>query len=210
MFKNLFKKKAAPRDLNSPRQLLTGDILELKPRSILPDDLRGVSLTVKKIQAYQYSDGLYPEFVLETSNGSIITMMCSPEEEEDCLYFSRELKKGEVEKLFNGDELAELWEEGPASLKVNREAIAELSSWLSGNYHQEITSATAYFFTDDQRESGVSSYEDSGEKLQYHECEGSEGQFSLTVEVWEDGSTGFYAQVAVPFSIIAEMWPNAS
>lgn len=210
MFKNLFKKKVLPRDLNSPRQLRAGDILELKPRSILPDDLQGVSLTVKKIQAYQYSDGLYTEFVLETSTGSIITMMCSPEEEEDSLSFSRELKKSEVEQLFNSDELAELWEEGSASLKVNREAIAELSSWLPDSYRQEITSAIAYFFTDDQREKGVSNDDDDSEQLQYHECEGSENQFSLTVEVWQDGSTDFYAQVTVPFSIIAEMWPNAS
>lgn len=210
MFKNLFKKKKQARDLTTPRQLMAGDILEFKPRSSLPKDLQGASLTVKKIQAYQYSDGLYTEFVLETLSGSIITMMCSPEEEEDSLYLSRELKKGEVEALFNRDELAELWEDGSASINVNKDAIAELSPWLAGKYHQQISSATAYFFSSDQREKEASSFEDGSEQLQYHECEGSEDQFSLTVEIWEDGSTDFYAQITVPFNIIAEMWPNAS
>ncbi|PCH61853.1 MAG: hypothetical protein COC19_03945 [SAR86 cluster bacterium] len=210
MFKKLFKKKQAPRDLTSPRDLRVGDILEFKPRSILPSDLHGVSLTVKKVQAYQYSDGFYPEFVLESANGSIVTMMCSPEEEEDSLQISKKLNKAEIDGLFNSAEIEQLWEEGAATVHVNKENALELNAWLADKYHQDITSATAYFFNKDVRGKESDLDESNSESLQYHECSSAQDIHCLTVEIWEDGSTDFYVQINLPFSVVAEMWPNAS
>lgn len=209
MLKKFFGKsnKTEARVLSHPSQLAVGDMLTLKPRSELPEELQDATLTVRKIHAYQYSDGISPEYVLDSIDGKIYTFSMDDSENGDYFTISKKLSSQEVERFFIGDEIAELWGEDFPVLKVNNTSAGE-SGWLASEYRQTIKEATAYFYDSDRRQEGVSHYEDDAEELRYHECEGKEDRFSLTIEIWEDGSTEFFSQVNLPLGVIDEMWPN--
>ncbi len=210
MLGKFFKKKKAPaRRLEHPKDLKAGDIITLKPRSVLPTSIEGATLTVKAVTTYEYSDGLLPEFTLESQEGKIYSMSYESEDEGDTLCFSRKLKHDEITALFDEEQLGELWGEDLGDLEVN-DAEAELQSWLPDSYRQTIKDATAYFYNEDRRDKESSQYvDDNSQELRYHECEGSPDQFSLNIEIWEDGDTDIFVQVTVPVDVIEEMWPNA-
>lgn len=206
------KKDSPSRVLDHPKQLLAGDLLSLKDRSTLPDELQGQTLTVKKVQAYQYSENtLTPEFVLELPNGQTFTMMLDDEDGEEFITLSKALSRQEVGELFDLDAFAELFEEGFAELETNQDAAAHHAGWVGDQYHQTIKSAIAYFYQTDQRNKSTSelAYEDDSSECLYHECEGTPDHYSLTVEVWEDGDTDVYIQASFSLTVIEEMWPNA-
>lgn len=203
-----FKSKKAPaRELTHPKQLLTGDLLSFKPRSILPPELQGQTVTIKNVQSYQYSEGLTPEFEAQLAGGQTFTFMLA--EEDDALTLSKEISREEVEQLFDMEQFSELFGDEFPTLTTNSANASEaLSLWLAPQYNQAIKNATAYFYKTDKRASGVSAYEDDSEELRYHECEGTPDDFSINIEIWEDGTTQVFLQKTVPFNVIEEMWPN--
>lgn len=211
---NWFKKeKPKPaRSLDHPRDLRQGDLLTLKDRSVVPDELQGTTLTVEKVQAYQYSDGLAPEFVLRLPTGQTYTAMCVEEEDGEFIVLSKALSRRDVEALFDSDEFGALFGEEFPEIRVNQDAVDEtLRPWLGESYVQSIKGATGYFYSEDRRSVGASTYADDGaEEVRFHECDGVPDQFSLNVEVWEDGETDVFVQVSLPLNVIAEMWPNGS
>lgn len=209
MFSKFFKKKEAPaRRLEHPKDLRINDIITFKPRSVLPEELQGTTLTVKKVTCYEYSDGLSPEFTLETAEGKIYSFTYDTEDDGDFLCISRALSHEEIVSAFDEEQLGELWSEEFPTLET-RELEAPLSQWLGEAYRQTLKETTAYFYDEDRRGKAPSEFVDpNAQELRYHECEGTPDQFSLNVEIWEDGDTDIYAQVSVPLNVIEEMWPN--
>lgn len=211
---NWFKKeKPKPaRTLDHPRDLRQGDLLTLKERSVVPAELQGATLTVEKVQAYQYSDGLVPEFVLRLPTGQTYTAMCAEEEDGEYIVFAKELSRADVEALFDTDEFGALFGDEFPEIQVNQGAVKEaLRPWVGERYVQSVKEASGYFYSEDRRSVGASNYADDGaEELRFHECEGVPDQFSLNVEIWEDGETDVFAQISLPLNVIAEMWPNGS
>lgn len=211
MFGFFKSKTPPPRELKHPKQLLSGDLLSFKPRSVLPPEFQGQTVTIKNVQSYQYSDGLAPEFEAQLPAGETFTFMLE-EEGDEYLTLSKEISREEVEQLFDMDQFAELFGDDFPQLTTNTANASEaLSAWIAPHYSQSTKSATAYFYKIDKRESGVSAYEneeDGSEELRYHECEGSPDDFSLNVEIWEDGTTSVFLQKSVPINVIEEMWPN--
>ena len=210
MFKKWFGKSddSGTRVLNHPSDLQPSDFLTFKPFDPLPEDLQGATVSVKRVQAYQYSDGLTPEYVLETTDGRLYTMVIDDEDGEEELTLSRKISGSEAEAIFGGDNIGELWAEGPTRLAANHKPEG-LASWLGDSYFQNVQEGVAYYFKDDRRRTGVSQYADDGsEELRYHECEGEPDHFGFSVEIWEDGSTEFFLQLSVPTNMIEEMWPN--
>lgn len=206
------KKPKPARNLDHPRDLVTGDMITLKERSIVPDELQGATLTVEKVQAYQYSDGLAPEFVLRLPTGQTYTAMCVDEEDGELMVLSKELTRKDVATLFDAEEFGGLFGESFPEVHVNKDAVkAELRAWVGDSYFQSIKEAGAYFYNEDRRAVGASSYaDDGGEELRFHECDGSPDQFSLNVEIWEDGETDVFAQISLPLNVIEAMWPNGA
>ena len=210
MFKKWFGKgdEQKVRVLNHPADLQPSDFLTFKPFDPLPEDLQGATLTVKRVQAYQYSDGLMPEYVMETTDGRLYTMVISDEDGEEELTLSRKISGPEAEAIFGADNIGELWGDAPVRLAVLSMPDG-LAPWLASSYFQTIQEGVAYFFNSDRRQQGVSQYADDGsEELRYHECEGDPDHFGMSVEIWADGSTEFFLQISVPTNMIEEMWPN--
>ena len=101
MFSIFLKKKKVARKLDDPKDLQLGDIITLKPRLMLPLELQGASLTVKKICGYEYESGLVSEFSLESVDGQIVGMTLDSEDDGDYLCFSRKLTHGEIKNIFD-------------------------------------------------------------------------------------------------------------
>lgn len=208
----LFKgKKTPPRELTHPKQLLPGDLLSFKPRSILPPELQGQTVTIQNVQSYQYSEGLAPEFEARLPSGESFHFMLE-EEGDEYLILSKEISREQVEHIFDMDQFAELFGDEFTPLTTHAANADEaLRAWIAPHYTQTIKNATAYFYKADKRASGVSAYvedDDSSEELRYHECEGAPDDFSLNIEIWEDGTTNVFLQKAVPLNVIEEIWPN--
>ncbi|PCK10055.1 MAG: hypothetical protein COA42_00185 [Alteromonadaceae bacterium] len=202
------KKKERARRLEHPRDLRVGDILELKPRSILPEELQGASLTVKSVCAYEYSDGLVTEFALIAESAKQYSMSFESGDDGDELCFSHKLSHQQVLQCFDEDSFGGLWSDEHVSFD-SRQPEGALGDWIAKGYRQTVKEATAYFYDKDKRGSAVSEYLDKdAQELRYHECEGEPDQFSLNVEIWEDGETDVFALVSVPLNVIEEMWPN--
>lgn len=206
-FKNSSKDQQV-RQLNHVRELQAGDLITFKPRTILPQELQGETVTVSKVYAYQYSEGLVAEFALSLKSGETLT--CTLDENEEFLCLSKTIARETVGQLFNLDEFALLFGEEYATITtLHSNTTTELKEWLADEYHQTIKEAPAYFYNEDRRTKGVSAYQDdASEELRYYECEGVPSEYSLYIEVWEDGSTDVFIQKSVPLNVIEEMWPN--
>ncbi|MFT5421605.1 MAG: hypothetical protein ACI9D5_002363 [Candidatus Endobugula sp.] len=209
---SLFKKKETvkKRTLNHLGEIEKSDLITFKSRSILPAAIQDQTLTIKAVQAYQYDDGLAPEFVLQLPNGNSFTAMCS-DEGEDTITLSKQLSHEQITTLFSADELGEIFtNENSATLTVLSEHIySDLEGWLADSYFRTIHNAGGYFYSEDRRSVGASEYADDGsEELRYHECQGAPNHFSMSIEIWDDGSTDIFVQVTLPHNVIAEMWPH--
>ncbi len=207
---NWFKKKEdSSRELNHPQDLQVKDMITFKPRSIVPPSLQGQTLTVTAVSAYQYDDGLMPEFTLQLPSGERFNAACEKDSDGEWLTLAIELSQDEVLSIFDGEEFGEVFGENFARLVVNPAGSSpRLEGWLAKEYRQSIKEAVGFYYEEDRREKGVSQYVDDAEELRYHECEGSPDDYCLSVEIWEDGSTDVYALVSVPLNVIDEMWPR--
>jgi hypothetical protein len=59
------------------------------------------------------------------------------------------------------------------------------------------------------QDSSASAYQDDdGEPLRYHECEGDDDHYGLSVEVWSDGTTDVAATIYCPVDIIDTFHPH--
>lgn len=211
MFK-WFKGEKKARLLDHPKQLRVGDMLTLKPRSIVPEHLQGETLTVEQVQSYQYSEGLVPEFVVRSTSGETLSLQVAEEEEGEYLTLAKKLSHAQVVSIFDQAGFSEVFGENYAKFAVNHDSVDEaVAPWLGNKYFQSVKEGVAYFYNEDKRQAGVSEYEDDGsEELRYHECEGEPDDYSLNIEIWEDGSTDVYAELSMPINVIEEMWPNGS
>jgi hypothetical protein len=198
------------RTLNSPRDLKIDDLITFKPRTVLPDELQGATVTVANVQGYQYSEGLVTEFVIALESGESITFTLEDEEDGEYICFSKKISRDIVSRIFDMEAFAGLFGEGFQELQTSVEIVPEqLRGWIAHGYYQFIKEAPAYFYKADRRNIGVSQYEDDdSEELRYHQCEGAPDEYSLYIEIWEDGSTDVFLQKSVPLNVIEEMWPN--
>ena len=102
-----------------------------------------------------------------------------------------------------------MWEAGFTTLRVN-DNLDEYSAWLSDEYRQEINEGEGYYYARDCADNPPSDHQDDdGEEFRCHECISMvDSNYSLSVEVWADGDTEVFLEVATPADVIAEMWPH--
>ena len=210
MFKKLFGKRQSPlRNLTDVSQLIEGDIISLKHRRELPDELEGQTLEVVKIGTYQYEHELVTEFSLKSESNKVYQLAMIDEDGEQSLCFSIKLKRTEVLSVFSEDEIAELW--NPDCFpEVVVQDTGVFGDWLAEGYQQSTKEAQAFYYSRDCRNQAPSNNEgeDNGEELRYHECEGNDDRFGLCVEVWGDGSTDVWLQKYTDIDVIEQFFPH--
>jgi len=185
MIGNLFKKKqkGAVRELSSPGQLISGDMITLKQRTEIPAELQGSDLTVTKVNAYQYRSGTVAEFVVESSGGKQYSV--APDEDSDI--FATDNKE-----------------------PIESALLEQEPGWINAKYFLNAEEAPAFFFDEDRRGMPDSTSEDDGsEELRYWELEGTNDSFSLTIEVYDGGETQCFVSKWLPDEMVENYWPKS-
>jgi len=207
-----FFKKPKPstvRSLTQPGELRVGDIVVLKERRSLATELRGQQLEVTQVGAYQYTSSVEKTCTLRTAENKTYYMSIDDNDGDPLLCFSIKIPRAAVLKIFDEDSFAQLWDADYAHLTVQSKP-ERYASWLADEYYQNVKEAEAYFYDRDCSNRPPSAHlDDDGEELRYHECEGaSDDRFGVCVEVWGDGDTDVFLQLACPVDVIDEMWPH--
>ncbi|MGL1932233.1 MAG: DUF4178 domain-containing protein [Desulfotalea sp.] len=210
MFKSFFRKKEKTviRKLETPQDLQVGDIIKFKPRSILPPQVQGKQFEVTGVGTYQYHQQLSKELQLRDENDEIIFLAIEEEDGKIELALSLKISRKITLGLFNEDQFSELWDEEFPTLQIQN-ALPELEGWISDNYHQTTKMAEAYYYNRDCSQKPPSKHvDDDGDELRYHECTAEDDSYSLSVEIWADGSTDVSLVVYTPLEMIEDFWPK--
>jgi len=210
MFKGLFgSKKSTTRELETANDLLPGDLVSFKERLSLPKNIQGQQFELTKIAGYYYSDGIIPELTIRNADNETYFLSPDDNDGDPRLLLSRKLSRKQVSQLFDADEFEKLFDdEGFPCLKV-QSVPAELEGWVNDNYQQEEKSVEAYYYERNCTIDPPNEFDDDdGEELRYHECEATDSNYVLTVEIWEDGSTDVIVGLYVTEDVIEHYWPK--
>lgn len=207
MFKKFFSgKKERIRQLETPDQLMVGDIISLKYRELLPPGLRERQLEVSKIGTYEYSSGTNKEIVLKDEDNHLYFMSLENDDGDVSLCFAKKISRQQVYALFDEQLFSQLWDDHWPELGVQKHPES-LTGWLAQSYSQTIKDQQAYYYNRDCQGEDLAEASD-GEELRFHECEGDDNHYGLNVEISDDGSTDVFLQVFCPTDVIEEMWPH--
>jgi hypothetical protein len=200
MFGKWFKRgggSQAPRQLERPDQLRAGDMLEMVDSFGLPEQLRGQTLQVLKVNTYVYGSQRSSEFLLQGSSSEPIHMSFDNEDGEQSLLFTRKISRAEVESLLDmaafGEVFGEQLYRGEISAKDSEN---KYSRWVGEVYHQNSDWHTAEFFEQDLRHEN----RQNGEFCETLDIESSDGNFFISIEVWNGGETDVSLGIARPLS----------
>ncbi len=204
------KKKIAPtRTVENFGQMKEGDLVTFKFREALPQGLSGETLEVTKVNTYDYAGELVADFSLSHSSG--LKVNATFDESTETITFADKIRHPEIIEIFDGDELAAVFDPdaGGVQLHIRAESVVDQRSpWVCLQYTRTLCEAQAYYYEEDRRERGISAYEDESTPFTYHELEGNTDHHSLSIEVWEDGETEFFAEVTVSASSVESFLPK--
>ncbi|GAA6138260.1 hypothetical protein NBRC116583_20070 [Arenicella sp. 4NH20-0111] len=184
-------------------QLHVGDLVAFKFREVLPEGLSGETLSVESVNTYDYAGQLVSDISLSHSSG--LKVNATFDADREIITFSHKIRHPEIIEIFDGDELASIFDpdSSPAVLNLRSDAVsADREAWVCERYTRTLCEGQAYYYSEDRRESGISSYEDDSTPFTYHELEGSSDHHSLSIEIWEDGETEFFAEISVSLTAV--------
>ncbi len=166
-------------------------------------------MSVDEINTYDYAGELVCDFSLSHASG--LKVNATYDVDSDTITFSHKIRHPEIIEIFDGDELAAIFdpEADNAGLTLRESAVdSRRSEWVCSNYTRTLCEAQAYYYNEDRRDRGISAYEDESTPFTYHELQGDSDHHSISIEVWEDGETEFFAEVTISASSVESFLPN--
>ncbi|WP_371376932.1 hypothetical protein [Thalassotalea aquiviva] len=209
--KNLFNKDTPKqRTLNHPKQLRINDIVVFNDSFALPEILRGQQFQVTAVNSYEFEHQVVSEWVL---NGHDDTQLYLSLDEDDTTHLKISLLVDEdhVGQLFCLDQFSEVFDE-PGQAILDRQTITSpLAQWTCEAYRQNKFAQVGYFHRKDHRCTTLSEFEgkDAGEPFELYALEGNHAQFSIDVEVWQDGDTDVFVNLFRPLTDIVDYFPGS-
>lgn len=207
------KDKDGPRILERASDLQVGDIIIFNDMLVLPESLRGQSVEIVKVNAYEYKTGFEPEFVFNTMTNETYFMSTDDEEGELILTISRRIERNIVEQIFDLDDFSAVLDEGFASLKSLASTPDEYQEWVVNEYHEDTDCERCYFHQEDKRGQTPEQYSDgstNGEELNYFECLNSNGEYGIAIEVYQSGQTEVGLFKRFGENVIQNLLPKAT
>jgi len=206
------KDKDTPRILNSARDLRVGDIIVFNDMLVLPESIRGQSVEVIQVGAYEYESGFEPEFALKTVSGETYFISAVDEEGVVILTLSRRIQRDVVEVIFDLDDFGSVLDEGFSSLRSLESIPSEYTEWVADEYHESTDCQRCYYHKTDKRGETPAQYSygaANGEELNYFECVNSNGEYGLSIEVYAAGQTEVSLFKRFEESVIQDLLPSA-
>lgn len=197
------------RDLVAACDLLPGDLVTFKHRQIIPPELQGNTFEITEVGTYQFEDGQRLELSLLSEDKSKYFMGVNPHDRHADFDLSINIPRKDVLTLFDETNFSDLWDEDVFSELEIQHILPRYDGWLCEKYTQVLCNGTGYFHSRDGRSEELSMYEEDGsEEFRYHEAEGSNDSYAITVEIWGDGDTDVTADVSCPSDAIDKLWPG--
>ena len=210
-FKKLFNKDSnTQRQLNQPQDLMINDIIIFSDSFALPENLRNNQFQVANINTHEFEHSQITEWQLDGSANQQIYLSLE-QGQQQYLKLTMKIADGCIEELFNLDEFSEIFET-PGNALLSR--IAETSptlGWTSEQYQQTTFAQMGYFHRQDHRNNKPSEFEgeDSGEVFEFYSLRGVDDQYSIDIQIWQDGDTDVFLNLYRPTSDIKEYYPGS-
>jgi len=208
LFKAVFSKdKTETRTLAHPRDLDVGDIIKFQylPQS----EISNQQFEIGGINTYDFEDRKLTEFALKGNDEEAMFLIIDEIGDEPFLSISRKIQRADVEKLFDLDEFAELFDNEDHSIFNRLNEPASLQGWTASQYRQEIFAEGGYYHKGDYRNKAVPENEDAGDEFEYYLAIDDSRTFTLESEVYDGGETDVIITIRRPITDIEEMWPKA-
>lgn len=199
------KKDPEVRQLDHPRDLMTGDIVQLSDSFGLPEQLRNQAFKVVGISTWQFEHSFSTCFGLQSQNDDSVDLTIEEEAGRETAAFSFAISRDVVEQLFDLDEFGAIFEEDTTSLTL--QDVAGMDGLVAQQYHQISSGERGFYYDDDYRNSRPPEHEGSGEPLDYYCLIDNEEAFAVEVEVYEGGETDVALTVYRDLDVIKELWP---
>ncbi|MFT7686762.1 MAG: hypothetical protein ACI9FB_002108 [Candidatus Azotimanducaceae bacterium] len=200
------KSEPEARELQHPRDLNIGDLIQLSDSFGLPPRLRDQTFKVLAVVTYQFEHNYSTSFNLEGLNDDLIDLTIEEEGGRARAAFSLSVDRTLVEQIFDMDEFSAIFDPDTTAIVKPIESL-DLSPWLADVYTQESSAESAYFYAKDCRASGPSEYEDEGEAFEYYSLVNASRSHGVEIEVYESGETDVSLTLYRPVDDIKELWP---
>lgn len=199
------EQEAAPRVLDHPKDLKTGDIIKFGFCGL--DDLSNVSATVKEINTYDLSAGQRKTVFTLDAAGPLYFMAVNNERGTETIEVSRLILPAVVEQLFGFDQFAEIIESDSVDGELNRKSEpVDIAGWSADSYFQEAYNE-AYFHKGDFREKSLPSSKDNCTAFDYYFLVSQDRKNALQIEVYDGSRTDVLLTSRLPIRAVEEMWP---
>ncbi|WOH39375.1 hypothetical protein RI844_09150 [Thalassotalea fonticola] len=210
-FKKLFNKDSIePRQLNQPKDLMIKDIIIFSDSFALPENLRNKQFQVANINTHEFEHKQITEWQLDGSAEQQIYLSLE-QGQQQYLKLTMKVSDSCVEGLFNLDEFSEVFE-APGNALLNRLCeTSQTAGWTSEQYQQTAFAQMGYFHRKDHRLNKPSEFEgeDSGEAFEFYSLRGVDDQYSVDIQIWQDGDTDVFVNLYRPTSDIKEYYPGS-
>ncbi len=199
------KDKAEERKLETPFDLQKGDIVTFKPKAYLPDELATNDFTVDRQTTYQYADGNVTELVIKGVEKRVYYMAIDPNDGDPEICIAIKLPRADVMAIFDGDRFAELFEGEFVTLEP-QENPSEYAGWLANRYMQASQGEVGFFY---DKACDPDEFTPGGEEFRLYEFDAQPNEFSMSIEVYGDGTTDVLLEISGGLEMIDQMWPGS-
>lgn len=199
------KDKSSVRELETPFDLKKGDIITFKPKAYLPHKLAANDFTVDKETTYQYPDGNVRELVIKGEDNRVYYMSIEPNDGDPEICISLKLPRADVMVIFDGDAFGEMFDGEYVTLDC-QETPDGYDGWIADRYMQSSQAEVGFFY---DKACDPDEFTPGGEEFRLYEFEGEPDHFSMSVEVYGDGTTDVLLEVSGGFDMIDQMWPGS-
>jgi len=202
------KKDPESRQLDHPRDLLQGDLVNITDSYALPTQLRGGSFKVIAVATYQFEYEFETNFSLEGQDDCRLNLLIEQEDGRERAAISLSVDRDEVERLFDVDQFSEVFDEELQTVLDLKQESDELAGWTAPLYRQQACAERGYFYQQDYRGSSPPDEEGEGEPFDYYCLVSDDGNYAVEIEVWDGGETDVVLTIYRPLSDIKELWPG--
>lgn len=210
-FKKLFNKDSIePRQLSQAKDLMIKDIIIFSDSFALPENLRNNQFQVANINTHEFEHKQITEWQLDGAANQQIYLSLE-QGKQQYLKLTMKISDSCVEALFNLDEFAEVFEAPGNALLSRLSETSETTGWTSEQYQQTSFAQMGYFHRLDHRSNKPSEFEgeDSGEPFEFYSLRGVDDQYSIDIQIWQDGDTDVFVNMYRPTSDIKEYYPGS-
>ncbi|MFT5163665.1 MAG: hypothetical protein ACI9FJ_002262 [Alteromonadaceae bacterium] len=210
MFSKLFKKKQPEvRQLNHPRDLNVGDMIQLIDSFAFPPELKGQTLRVAAVNTYQYKYENEFELVLKGEGKQTIFLVVENDDGQEWANFSIKVERQDVEDLFGLDQFADIFDLDELVSIKRLNDVKAFERWTTKTYTQSAQPSTGYFYEQDYRSKTIPEFvEDGGEPVECINLADPDDSFSVNIEIWDDGQTDVSLTLSRPLSDIVDLFPG--